>query len=215
MIKKIYYSLANILMNRILKSKVLFLRNFYWNLNAKNIDRNWGDKKNDFSVIEGVIKNISPKRILDIGCGSGRCFPLYKSLNIEKVFAQDVSKNAIKLCKEKHPDLECSFILMDIEKLKFEENYFDLILSTRVLAAILPDNIDRVIRKITEISLHVYINEMSDSDFMGESLYWFKHDYDTLFEKYNFKIADTGIISVLEEGDKQFNQTWKLYKKQL
>lgn len=214
MIKKIYYSFVNLAMDRILKSKVSFLRNIYWNLNAKNIDKNWGDKKNDFAVIETVIKKIAPKKILDIGCGSGRCFPLYKSLNIEKVFAQDVSKNAITLCKEKHPDFDCSFILMDIEKLKFDDNYFDLVLSTRVLAAVLPDNIDKVIKKIAKIGTHVYINEMSDSDFLGESLYWFKHDYDTLFEKYNFKIADTGIISIVE-GDKKLNQTWKLYKKQL
>ena len=124
------------------------------------------------------------------------------------------SKMEVLLCKEKHPEFKCNYILSDIKNLKFEDDTFDLALSTRVMAAILAENIDEVIKKITSISKYVYINEMSDTDYLGASLYWFKHDYDTLFEKYNFKVEATGMI-VVGQGDKQQNQTWKLYKKQL
>lgn len=214
MIKKFYYFVVNQIMTLILKSNISFLRNFYWNLSAKMIDNNWGNSKNDYAVLETVFKTVSPKKIIDIGCGSGRAFPLYKSFNVPEVYAQDVSKIAINLCKEKHPKFKCNYILSDIIKLKFDDDTFDLALSTRVLAAVLAENIDEVIKKITSISKYVYINEMSETDYLGASLYWFKHDYDTLFEKYNFKVEDTGMI-VVGQGEKQQNQTWKLYKKQL
>jgi hypothetical protein len=52
---------------------------------------------------------------------------------------------------------------------------------------------------------------MSDSDFLGVSLYWFKHDYDYYFKKNNFQVENKGTITL--DNDKTFNQTWKLYKK--
>lgn len=209
--KKIYGFVNKIITSILLKSNNSFLRNYYWNKLAKMIDKNWGKSKKDHKVLELVLKNVNPKIILDIGCGSGRCFPLYESLKIETVYAQDVSSIALDLSKKNHPDFKCNYLLSDIINLKFEENYFDLILSSRVLAAVLPENIENVIKKITNISKLVYINEMSDSDFLGDSLYWFKHDYDYYFEKNNFQIENKGIITL--DNDKTFNQTWKLYKK--
>ncbi len=209
--KKIYCFVNNIITSILLKSNNSFLRNYYWNNLAKMIDKNWGKSKRDHKVLELVLKNVNPKIILDIGCGSGRCFPLYESLKIETIYVQDVSKVALNLSKKNHPDFKCNYLSSDIINLKFEENYFDLILSTRVLSAVLPENIDAVIKKITNISKLVYINEMSDSDFLGDSLYWFKHDYDYYFKKNNFQIENKGTITL--DNDKTFNQTWKLYKK--
>ena len=209
--KKIYCFVNNILTSILLKSNNSFLRNYYWNNLAKMIDKNWGKSKRDHKVLELVLKNVNPKIILDIGCGSGRCFPLYESLKIETIYVQDVSKVALNLSKKNHPDFKCNYLSSDIINLKFEENYFDLILSTRVLSAVLPENIDAVIKKITNISKLVYINEMSDSDFLGDSLYWFKHDYDYYFKKNNFQVENKGTITL--DNDKTFNQTWKLYKK--
>jgi len=209
--KKIYCFVNNIITSILLKSNNSFLRNYYWNNLAKMIDKNWGKSKSDHKVLELVLKNVNPKIILDIGCGSGRCFPLYESLKIDTIYAQDVSKVAINLSKKNHPDFKCNYLLSDIINLKFEENYFDLILSTRVLAVVLPENIGEVIKKITNISKLVYINEMSDSDFLGDSLYWFKHDYDYYFKKNNFKVQNKGTITL--NNDIKSNQTWKLYKK--
>lgn len=213
MIKKVFHRFSNKIMNIILNSKILFLRNIFWEKSAEMIDKTWGTKKNDYTVLEYIIKKYNPQRLLDIGCGSGRCFPLYDSLKVPEVYAQDVSKTAIRLCKEKYSDLEYEYILGNIENLKFSENYFDLIISTRVLAAILPDNINNVIKKVCNISTKVYINEMSDSDALPESLYWFKHDYNSLFEKNNFIIIEQGSIAI-NENNKQFVQTWKLFSKQ-
>ncbi len=209
--KKNYCFVNNIFTSILLKSNNSFLRNYYWNNLAKMIDKNWGKSKRDHKVLELVLKNVNPKIILDIGCGSGRCFPLYESLKIETIYVQDVSKVALNLSKKNHPDFKCNYLSSDIINLKFEENYFDLILSTRVLSAVLPENIDAVIKKITNISKLVYINEMSDSDFLGDSLYWFKHDYDYYFKKNNFQVENKGTITL--DNDKTFNQTWKLYKK--
>ena len=210
MIRKIYYWAINKSVDSMLKSKISFVRNFYWNLQAKNIDRTWGNSKNDYEVLEHVIKLVKPSKILDVGCGSGRCFPLYQKLKIEQVYAQDVSKKALDLCRSKNN--EHKYLLTNIENIKLDNAFIDLTISTRVLAAVLPENISKTIAKICAISKFVYINEMSDTDETPPSDYWFKHDYDQLFKSNNFKIKETGTISIVE-NKQGFVQTWKLYEK--
>ena len=182
-------------------------RNLYWNLRAKEIDRKWGANTGDFDTLEKIIKNNNSQTILDIGCGSGRLFKLYKSLNIPEVIAQEISVDAIKICQNRYPELNYVYELKEIKNLTYSENYFDLIISNKVLSAVLPSEINEVIKKLAFISKTIYINEPMEDDPIKESNNWFKHNYTSIISKYGF--------SILEEGNIVKSQSYKVYIKKV
>lgn len=194
------------------KSENSFLRRSYWNMRARDIHETWGRGTDDFQVLREVIELVKPQRILDLGCGSGRCFPLYKEMNIPEVVGQDVSSRALDICKNRFPELPYRLIKKDIRNMDFSVNYFDLIISTRVLAAVIPKDISPAVKHLCKISRFIYMNEMTDSDYAGPSDYWFKHDYEKMMQENNFSLAQKGTIAIIENG-KTYVQAWALYKK--
>ncbi|MBU0470284.1 MAG: class I SAM-dependent methyltransferase [Nanoarchaeota archaeon] len=69
---------------------------------------------------ELFIKNLSGKRILDIGSGPGRDSLYFKQQDLQPVCI-DLSPEMIRRCKEKGLDA----YVMDIEQLNFKESSFD------------------------------------------------------------------------------------------
>jgi hypothetical protein len=133
-------------------------------------------------------------------------------MEVPEVVGQEVSAKALTICRERFPGLLYRLIHGSIAGLDFNEGYFDLIISTRVLSAVLPDRIRATMDTLCVLGSHVYVNEMTDSDYSGPSSHWFKHDYDALFRMRNFSIARKGTIPVREDG-KEYLQTWVLYEK--
>jgi ubiquinone/menaquinone biosynthesis C-methylase UbiE len=189
-----------------------YAKKLYWNLRAHDIHDKWGEGRNDFSVIRRVVDRVKPATLLDIGCGSGRCFSLYQEMHIPVVVGQDISSNALEICKKKHPELQYQIVCCDITKLPFKENHFDLIISTRVLAAVSTKDIADTMSTLCLIGHNIYLNEMTESDYNAPSTYWFKHNYDIYMRDHNFLVSEKGIISVVENGQTH-EQTWVLYTK--
>lgn len=113
----------------------------------KQIDRRISSKFNayvlaryeiELELIKKIIKLKSNKliKILDVGCGDGVIFYLlnkiFKSKNKNlKLFGIDSSELAIRVAKEKNPD--AIFKISDVYNLPFEDDYFDLIISSDVI----------------------------------------------------------------------------------
>lgn len=77
-----------------------------------------------------LLQNISPKdRVLDLGCGNGRFFEVFKDLKID-YFGIDNSEKIIEIAKKKYP--QGNFQVADALDLPFQTNYFDKILSLAV-----------------------------------------------------------------------------------
>ena len=213
---KFLIHIGNNLRQRIIKAAVsrniLRSRKMYWNHRSSDIDEKGGTEKDDYALLSKIILSLKPRRILDIGCGSGRLFPLYKDLKIKEVVGQDVSSKALKIAKDRYRFSNIKTTNQHILNLNFPMHYFDLIISNRVLQHIPHDEIEVVIKKLTELGDYVYINEMSDSDYTGESFYLFKHDYIELFNKYDFKVIQKGLLEVLD-AQCLVRQTWFLFGK--
>lgn len=80
--------------------------------------------------LEELKKHIEDKeRILDLGCGNGRLYEIFKDKNINYVGA-DFSENLIKVAREKYGDC---FKVADILSLPFSDNYFDSVWAIAVL----------------------------------------------------------------------------------
>jgi len=70
------------------------------------------------------------ERILDLGCGNGRLFELFKNKNVEYIGVDNVEK-LIEIARKKYP--EAKFRVADCLNLPFPANFFDKIYSISVL----------------------------------------------------------------------------------
>lgn len=73
-----------------------------------------------------LLKNVTGKTILDVGCGEGKLLEFLKSKN-NKVFGVDVSESGLRACKEKGIDS----IMLDIGRDDFsccKQDMFDIVL---------------------------------------------------------------------------------------
>lgn len=169
-------------------------RQKYWELRACDIDEKWGDETSDFCVLGEIINRISPKKILDIGCGSGRLFPLYDIMKIDEVVGQDISEKALEISKIKRSFRNISITSKQIYELNYSDKYFDLIISNKVLEHITSSEIDKTLESIVRLSDYIYINEAIKGDGTKESFYLTQHNYHVLFNKYGYSEIDRGII---------------------
>ena len=74
----------------------------YWNHRAFDVDKKWGREKNDYALLREIILSFKPHSVLDIGCGSGRLFPLYNDLKIREVVCRDISNKTLKIAKDRY-----------------------------------------------------------------------------------------------------------------
>lgn len=183
-------------------SRSSYLRNKFWDKKAADRDFRWGRHTDDYSVISSIITQLNPQKILDIGCGSGRLFPLYHSLDIKKAIGQDISKSSLQIASQRYQYSNIKTVHSSIIDLNFPKLYFDLIISHRVLQHISPNQIKKIIEKLTKLGHYVYINELTNSDDLKETFYMFKHDYSMLFKQNNYTIVKKGKLG---------KQTWLLF----
>jgi len=188
-------------------------RNIFWDLRAKACYDKWGDKKGDYDVLKDIIVLNKINHILDFGCGNGRLFPLYISLNIKKIIGQDISKKSLDFAFKRNSNKNIQLTNLPISELVYPDFYFDLIISMRVLQHVPLISIEETIKNICRLSKLVYINEVSDVDINIFGLqeieelknpYCFKHDYIRLFGIYNFKVKSEGLIG---------NHKWILFER--
>ena len=174
-----------------------FLRKVYWDTRAVDMHRRWGSEKNDYPVLRRIIGAVKPKRLLDIGAGSGRLFDLYTEFVGVSVFAQEISRKAISLARARSSrlGLAVTFLQCELGNLDLQ---VDLIISNRVLSAIPPADIGGVMRHLLEMTDCIYINELGEREHPPVSSYWFAHDYDAILATDGFEKIESGLIG--EQG---------------
>lgn len=92
------------------------------------------------------VELVPGKRVLDLGCGSGDHAAYFMKSGFD-VTAIDNSKSMIRIAKQNGVHA----ILMDIEKLKFQDQSFNGIWSVTSLIHIPKSNLPRVIKKLHRI----------------------------------------------------------------
>jgi len=156
----------------------------------------------DYPIHRAYLQKFQPKRLLDIGCGSGRLFPLYAELMIPEVVGIDISPTAISKIK---PYPNCSAEVMEVEALNFPENHFDAAISNAVLRHIPPGSrITRAVSNIAEQCKSILLRE----PIRGKgSAHDFRHDYEACFygkmrlvEHYQDGAVDVFIFAKQDSG---------------
>jgi ubiquinone/menaquinone biosynthesis C-methylase UbiE len=180
------------------------VRGLFWTVSAREVDHLWGHSHACYDLMAKTIVSVAPRRLLDVGCGSGRLFALYRMLGIQEIVGQDIAPTAIKIAAQRYPEANITLTTAPITELSYPPGYFDLVMSVRVLQHIPAHCIAEVVRKICTIGKAAYVNELSDSECHGSSPYVFQHDYEGLFAEHGFGVKERGSIS---------QQSWLLFSK--
>lgn len=86
-----------------------------------------------------IQKNISTlnlnknAKILDVGCGEGRTLEYFRDMNFMDIYGVDVSPDAINAAVAKGFKKNKQVFVMDGQKLKFKNKYFDVVFSEGLL----------------------------------------------------------------------------------
>lgn len=178
----------------------------FWEDQAAIIHAQWGEESHDFAVLNAIIaQSVQPQpapAILDVGCGSGRLFGLYRANGIADVVGLDIAEQALALANERYPDVPTQ--QGKVEDLDFPADRFTLAICNRVLQHIPPNAIQQAIGKLCTIAQMVYVNELTASDQLNEEFFMFRHAYPALFAQQGLRLAESGQIG---------QQTYYLFKR--
>jgi SAM-dependent methyltransferase len=105
-------------------------------------------------LLKGTYDNC--KKVLDAGCGGGRNL-IYFLRNGYEVYGIDPNPNAVSAVKQlsqtlSHANSKENFVVASAENLPFDDNYFDLVISSAVLHfANNPDHFDNMIHSMWRV----------------------------------------------------------------
>jgi ubiquinone/menaquinone biosynthesis C-methylase UbiE len=74
--------------------------------------------------------DLKGKRVLDVGCGTGRVLAKLRDSGAS-LFAADISEKMVAITKKKFPDVKT--VVASIEKLPFEDESFDVVFAMFVI----------------------------------------------------------------------------------
>lgn len=103
--------------------------------------------RKEFDIVMEIVKRHKPKRILDVGCATGKILKSLKGmLPSSSFYGCDISSKMLKIAK----DNNYSSIHADITNLPFKDNSFDFVYTLEVLEH-LPNGLIDVEKSIEEL----------------------------------------------------------------
>lgn len=206
LIKKVYWRIAERTWRKGLRrvayssslsdENQLKARRLFWNSRANWIQYRWGAGKADYQIISEIIINHNITSVLDLGCGSGRLFPLYESLSIDDVLGVDFSKNALANAQKRSPRFKTKYT--SFEDMDLADHIFDLAITVRTLQYVPKNRISAVVSNICKHSQMVFVSEVTAAEGVPEKIGFFWHNYPQLFESVDYRQVETGTLGIQE-----------------
>jgi ubiquinone biosynthesis O-methyltransferase len=97
-------------------------------------------------VLQQIIKD---KKILDVGCGEGFGSHFFSMLGAN-VVGIDLHEGIITYANEKYSKKNCTFQVMDVTNLSFQDNSFDIVIGMDILEHI--EKPEKLINELTRVS---------------------------------------------------------------
>ena len=98
-----------------------------YNLIADEFSRSRDKLWEELKFLQGYVGD--SERVLDLGCGNGRLYELFRKKNID-YYGIDISERLIEIAKKRYP--QAKFWAADALNLPFFDNFFDKVVSIAV-----------------------------------------------------------------------------------
>lgn len=164
-------------------------------------------------LLRKEIKRIKPRTLLEVGCGPGRLFNLYKG--IPEVCCVDFSPTMLKragdLIKKRGYE-NIKLHQMEAQNLGFTEDQFDIVITSNVLLHIPPESIEDAISEIVRVSNGYIVSveyftdkgnpsaeQDNQKDREEEIKYCFLHNYQDLFRNKKAQMVKAVDIPFFEQ----------------
>jgi len=136
--------------------------------------------------------------ILDIGCGNGRLYQLFRDLSISFT-GTDISSGLIDIAKKTY--IDATFIVSDMRSLPFEGNSFDITYSIAAVHHLPRAGQLEILQEVSRVLKPEGLFVMTNWNFLGR---WTQKR----IEKGRYLIGDTPdhIIANFISGDKKTNE---------
>jgi ubiquinone/menaquinone biosynthesis C-methylase UbiE len=124
-----------------------------WDKIFKRYGKIFTKPQEDIPKIVNLFKKKGVKRVLDLGCGSGRQV-VYLAKHGFDVYGIDIAKEGIKIARNwlKEENLKVNLKVGDIyKKLPYQNNFFDAIISTQTLHHNKIEKIRKAIKEVERV----------------------------------------------------------------
>jgi acetyltransferase-like isoleucine patch superfamily enzyme len=181
-------------LHRLLLVDYRHLQRWYWEFRTPDLDRSAVAAPEECALIGDVMERYGVKSVLDVGCGTGRLFSVYKRKGATRVMGIDIARRALALASQRHPDVPVKRVRA--EHLPVGER-FDAVFTNRVLQHIdpldLPDALDRICQAAEKA---IYLNEISESEMadLTGAHYMFEHDYISAMSARGWVLAEKALM---------------------
>lgn len=132
--------------------------------------------------IKAVLSEVSPKSVLDLGCGDGRWYPHLKEWGVEDYFGIDISQRLIKAAKDRFPHLKNSFKAVKVEDYSIMDPLqppYDLVFSYTCFEHIKPEDWEKAVENVKKMGKKLLLVEPTN---FTSRYYCHEHDYEKDFK---------------------------------
>ncbi|MEW6671179.1 MAG: class I SAM-dependent methyltransferase [Thermodesulfobacteriota bacterium] len=123
-----------------------------WNAVTKERQAEKKAPQEEVAALHDLFRNEKVKKILDLGCGSGRHLVFFAKQGYD-VCGIDVSPEAISLSRKwlAEEGLAAELHCKDIERLPWPDNYFDAVISVQVIEHNRLEPVRKIIREVNRV----------------------------------------------------------------
>ena len=161
----------------------------YWNERSEHYDSPAPDVLGR-NILASYIRKYQPKTLLEVGCGTGQLFPLYK--NIQRVVGVDWTDGMLmqsqkRLDRHSYPNITLKKLNIVTDALP---DHFDVALTRTVLMHIPEDSVADACKHLCAMANTVMLFEFYDPNAPGLEWHCFHHEYPLIMREYGFEISE-------------------------
>ena len=183
-----------------------------WHEIAPVVHQTYGYLSHDYRVLGQVLYKIRARSVLEFGCGSGRLVPVYLMHDVETIWLQDLSRQALDFCRQRFfCQQHIRYCHGDIQRIPTLAA-IDLIVANRVLQHIVDEaEFTKVLCYLSSLTRYFYVNEAGmEASWRDPTLKG--RDYIEIFRGLGWCVAEQGRLTA-EDGTQQRWMLFADYKK--